>query len=87
MNDRSTATPTDPFAPVRAPPRGRSVLVVLAVLAAVVAAIGGLAPIAGPIGMVLGLVAHLKGSRFGMPATVLAGVATLVGFTGAMLLR
>ncbi len=87
MSDRSAATTTDPFAPVAASPRGRSVLVALAILAAVAAAIGGLAPLVGPLGMLLGLVAHVKGSRYGMPATVLAGVATIVGFTVAMLLR
>jgi hypothetical protein len=77
----------DPFAPLDASPRGRSVLVVLAVLCAVAAATTGLAPLAGPIGMGLGLVAHVKGSRYGMPATVLAAVATVLGFSITFLLR
>jgi uncharacterized membrane protein len=77
----------DPFAPIEAPPRGRQVLAVLALVAAVLAAIGGLAPLAGPVGMVLGLVAHVKGSRLGLPAAVLAGVGMIVGFSIMFLLR
>ncbi|WP_052665263.1 hypothetical protein [Nitriliruptor alkaliphilus] len=81
------ALPRDPFAPIDASPRGRTVLVVLAVLCAVAAAIAGVAPLAGPLGMILGLVAHVKGSRFGMPATVLAAIGTVLGFTVTFLLR
>lgn len=90
-NDPASAAPAevgrDPFAVPELSPRGRRVLVGAAVAAAIAAAIGGLAPLAGPIGMFLGLSAHLKGSRFGMPATVLAGVATVVGFAITFLLR
>lgn len=71
----------DPFAPVEASPRGRSVLVVVALACAIVSVLGGLAPIAGPLGMATGLIAHVKGHRLGLPAAVLAGVATVVGFT------
>lgn len=77
----------DPFAAIEASPRGRGVLVVLALLSAVAAAITGLAPIAGPVGMALGLIAHVKGSRFGVPAAVLAGVGMILGFTVTFLLR
>lgn len=81
------ALPRDPFAPIDASPRGRTVLVGLAVVCAVAAAIAGVAPLAGPLGMILGLVAHVKGSRFGMPATVLSAVGTILGFTVTFLLR
>lgn len=77
----------DPFAAIDASPRGRGALIVLALAAAVAAAITGLAPIAGPVGMALGLVAHVKGSRFGIPAAVLAGVGMILGFTVTFLLR
>ncbi|MEX1178767.1 MAG: hypothetical protein WEB09_09925 [Nitriliruptor sp.] len=87
MDEPTTTAERDPFAPVDASPRGRHVLAGLAVLCAVLAVIGGLAPLAGPLGMGFGLTAHVKGSRLGMPATVLAGVATIIGFTIAMLLR
>jgi hypothetical protein len=76
----------DPFAPIEASPRGRGVLVVLALVAAV-AAITGLAPIAGPVGMALGLLAHVKGSRLGVPVAVLAGTGMILGFTVIFLLR
>lgn len=77
----------DPFAPIEASPRGAGILVVLAFLAAALAVVGGLAPVAGPVGMALGLVAHVKGHRLGMPAAIAAGVATVVGFTITFLLR
>lgn len=77
----------DPFAPIEASPRGRGVLVVLALVAAVAAAITGLAPIAGPVGMALGLLAHVKGSRLGVPVAVLAGTGMILGFTVIFLLR
>jgi hypothetical protein len=77
----------DPFAPVDASPRGRTVLAVLALVAAAAAVLTNLAPLAGPLGMVLGLVAHVKGSRLGLPAAVLAGFAMIVGFSLTLLLR
>lgn len=77
----------DPFAPIDAPPRGRHLLAVLAVVAAVLAAIGGAAPLAGPIGMVLGLIAHVKGSRLGLPAAFLAGAGMIFGFSVMFFLR
>ncbi len=69
----------DPFAPVEASPRGATPLAVLAVLAAVAAALMGVEAVAGPVGMALGLIAHVKGSRLGLPATALAAVGMVVG--------
>jgi len=77
----------DPFAPLEASPRGASALVVITVVLAVLALVAGLAPLAGPIGMATGLVAHVKGHRLGMPATVVAGLATVAGMTIALYLR
>jgi hypothetical protein len=87
VSDDQAPAAHDPFAPIEASPRGRTALAVAALVAAVVAAVGGLAPVAGPVGMGLGLVAHTKGSRLGMPATILAGVGTVIGFSVAFLLR
>lgn len=87
MTDAELASQRDPFAPIDASPRGRTVLAVLAALAAVAAVTTGLAPLAGPIGMGLGLVAHVKGSRLGMPATIVAAVGMVLGFTITFLLR
>lgn len=87
VHDEPAAVERDPFAPVVASPRGRSALVGAALVAAVLAAIGGVAALAGPVGMALGLAAHVKGSRFGMPAAVLAAVGMIAGFTVTFLLR
>ncbi len=77
----------DPFAPVRASPRFATPLALLAVVLGVVAALGGLSPVAGPVGMASGLIAHVKGSRLGMPATVVAAVGMIIGMTFALYLR
>jgi hypothetical protein len=77
----------DPFAPIEASPRGATVLTVLALVAAALSLVGGLAPLTGPVGMGLGLVAHVKGGRFGMPATIIAAVAMVLGFSIASFLR
>ena len=88
MTDPSPAsTERDPFAPVPASPRGAGTLALLALAAAVLSIVGGLAPVAGPVGMALGLISHVKGSRWGLPAAGVAGVATVVGFTITFLLR
>ena len=81
------STERDPFAPLQASPRGATALAVLAVVAAVLAALTGVEAIAGPLGMALGLVAHVKGSRLGLPATGLAAVGMVVGMATSMLLR
>ncbi len=81
------STERDPFAPLQASPRGATALAVLAVVAAVLAALTGVEAVAGPLGMALGLVAHVKGSRLGLPATGLAAVGMVVGMATSMLLR
>jgi hypothetical protein len=77
----------DPFAPVEASPRGATALATLALVAAVLAALTGVEAVAGPMGMALGLIAHVKGSRLGLPATALAAVGMVVGMATSMLLR
>ena len=77
----------DPFAPVPVSPRFATPLAVVAIVLALVAALTGLAAVAGPLGMAVGLVAHLKGSRLGMPAAVLAGIGMVAGMAIAMWLR
>ena len=77
----------DPFAPIEASPRGAAALVVITFVLAALALAAGLAPLAGPLGMATGLVAHVKGHRLGMPATVVAGLATVAGMTVALYLR
>lgn len=76
----------DPFAPVDIPTRGATVYVVLAFLAAFAALWNVLPIFTGPVGMALGLVAHLKQHRLGFPAAVVAGIATLVGLALQLLL-
>ena len=53
----------DPFAPIEASPRGATALVVAAGLLGLTAMLGGLSPVTGPLGMLVGLVAHVKGHR------------------------
>jgi hypothetical protein len=77
----------DPFAPVETSPRFATPLAVLALLLAAASLVTGLAALTGPAGMAVGIVAHLKGSRLGMPAAVAAGLAMIVGFTVALYLR
>lgn len=77
----------DPFAPLEASPRGATPLAVVALLLGVAAAVTSLTPIAGPLGMVVGLVAHTKGSRLGMPATVVSAVGMVIGIAVIFVLR
>lgn len=77
----------DPFAPIEASPRFATPLAVIGALLGVAAAITGLAAIAGPVGMALGLIAHVKGSRLGMPATIVAGVGMVIGMSIILFLR
>ena len=77
----------DPFAPIEASPRGATVLVVLAGLLALTAMLGGLSPVSGPVAMLLGLVAHVKGHRLGMPVTVAAGIMMILGMSVTLYLR
>jgi len=77
----------DPFAPIEASPRGATALVVAAGLLGLTAMLGGLSPVAGPLGMLVGLVAHVKGHRLGMPVTVAAGVMMILGMSITLYLR
>ena len=92
MADRSAAhDPSadghDPFAPIEASPRFATPLAVIGALLGLVSVVTGLAAIAGPIGMALGLIAHVKGSRLGMPATIVAGAGMVVGMSIILFLR
>ena len=77
---------SDPFAPVEASPRFAAPIAVLGAALAVIAAVTDLAVVAGPVGMGAGLVAHVKGSRLGLPVAVLAGIGMLVGMSVMMYL-
>ncbi len=77
----------DPFAPVEASPRFATPLALVAVALGVVAVVTNLAVVAGPLGMAFGLVAHVKGSRLGMPAAGVAAIGMVIGFTVTMYLR
>jgi hypothetical protein len=77
----------DPFAPIEASPRFATPLAILGVVLGLAAAVTGLAAILGPVGMAAGLVAHVKGSRLGMPAAIVAGVGMIVGMSVILYLR
>ena len=77
----------DPFAPIEASPRGATALIVAAGLLGLTAMLGGLSPVTGPLGMLVGLVAHVKGHRLGMPVTVAAGVMMILGMSITLYLR
>jgi len=81
MNDTAER---DPFAPIEASPRGAGVV---AAILGLTAMLGGLSPITGPLGMLVGLVAHVKGHRFGMAVTVAAGLMMIVGMSITLYLR
>lgn len=83
MNDQERP---DPFAAIEASPRFAHPLAALAVVLGVVAGFN-LFIVAGPVGMAVGLVSHVKGSRFGMPATVFAAVGMIVGMALTFYLR
>ncbi len=83
----SATTERDPFASIEASPRGAGLLVSIAALFGLAAMLGGLSPITGPIGMLVGLVAHVKGHRWGMPVTVAVGLMMIVGMTITLYLR
>ena len=83
----SDAHVRDPFAPIQASPRFATPLAIVAAVLGLAATITGIAVIAGPLGMALGLIAHVKGSRLGMPAAVLAGLGMIVGMTFTLYLR
>lgn len=78
---------SDPFAPIETSSRGATLLVGVAGLMGITAMLGGLAPVTGPLGMLVGLVAHVKGHRLGMPVTVAAGIMMIVGMSVTLYLR
>jgi len=77
----------DPFAPIETSERFATLLAVVGVVCAVAAAVTGLAPLFGPLGMASGLIAHVKGSRYGMPSAILAGLGMIVGMSVILYLR
>jgi len=77
----------DPFAPVEASPRFATPLAVLAFGLAVLCLVSHLEAVAGPLGMALGLIAHVKGSRLSAGTAVAAGVALIAAMSIAMFLR
>jgi len=77
----------DPFAPIEASPRFATPLAVLGGLLGLPAMVTGLALVFGPLGMALGLVAHVKGSRLGIPAATVAAVAMIAGMAMTNFLR
>lgn len=77
----------DPYAPVETSPRFANGYALIALVLGVVSIVGLLAPFTGPLGMIVGLISHVKGSRWGMPATVFAGSAMIVGMAITMYLR
>lgn len=90
MSDRTDPTDRaerDPFAAIEASPRFATPIAVLGILLGVAAALTGTAAIAGPVGMAAGLVAHVKGSRLGMPATVVAAIGMIAGMVITFYLR
>jgi hypothetical protein len=77
----------DPFAPVETSPRFATPLALVGFALALLAVVSRLEFVAGPLGMAFGLVAHVKGSRLGMPAAVAAALAMIVGMSVTMFLR
>ena len=77
----------DPFASIEASPRFATPIALLGMLLGVAAALTGTAAIAGPVGMAAGLVAHVKGSRLGIPATFVAAIGMILGMAIMFYLR
>lgn len=81
------APPHDPFSPPEASPRFATPLALVGMGLALATLLTGLAPVAGPVGMIVGLVAHLKGSRLGIPAAIASGAALILAMAFSMYLR
>lgn len=80
-------TERDPFAPIEVSPRFATPLALAGFLLAIAALVLRLEVITGPLGMAVGLIAHLKGSRLGIPAAIASGVAMIAGMAITMYLR
>lgn len=75
----------DPFAPIEASPAFRRPM---AIAAFVFAAFALVEPfIGGVVGMVLGLMSHVKGDKLGFPATVTAAITAVIGMSLTFLFR
>jgi membrane protein DedA with SNARE-associated domain len=68
----------DPFRDPEASPAGRRPLAIAGIVLGL-AAIVFLPIVTGVLGMVAGLVAHVKGDRLGFPAASVAGVGMIAG--------
>lgn len=68
----------DSFRTPAASTRWATSLAVTAFVLAGFTLVTGAAPLTGPAGMIVGLVAHVKGSRLGLPAAILNGVAMII---------
>ncbi|MEX2324309.1 MAG: hypothetical protein WD576_01035 [Nitriliruptoraceae bacterium] len=85
--DDSAAQPNDhrdPFVVPNASPRFATTIVVASFVFAILTVVSGLAAVTGPVGMALGLIAHVKGSRLGIPAAFVSG-AVMIGAMAAMM--
>lgn len=85
MSERTSER--DPFAPIEASPRFATPLAVIGFALALAALAFRLEVVAGPLGMAVGLIAHVKGSRLGIPAAIASGVAMIAGMAITMYLR
>lgn len=70
----------DPFEDPVASPRGARALTVAAFVLGVLA-LAQLPLVLGPAGMVCGLLAHVKGDRWGFAGAVVAGITTVLGMS------
>ncbi|MEX0868077.1 MAG: hypothetical protein WD011_00250 [Nitriliruptoraceae bacterium] len=86
-DDMPAGASDDPFAAVTASPRFAGPLAFAGFVLAAIALLTGLAAIAGPLGMGVGLVAHVKGSRAGLPAVFASGAAMIIGMAWMFYLR
>jgi hypothetical protein len=77
----------DPFAPLDASPRFATPLALGAFVLAGLTLFSGLAALTGVLGMALGLIAHVKHSRLGLPASFASGLALVLAMTAAMYQR
>ena len=78
----------DPFAPITTSPQNTHLIAKIALILGILTAIsGGVAMLWGPLGMAVGLIGHVKGSRLGMPAAIVAAIGTVIGMSLHFLLR
>lgn len=71
---------------VRIPPRFATAWAVVG-FACAVGAVLVVPLVTGALGMAAGSIAHLKGSRWGMPAAIASGIGLIVGMANHFLLR